>query len=154
MEPVGCCTTDNFGSREPLVPWTEINPSLMATTVFGNANGFQPHSCPHCLLSDHGREECALAPLEDPKATAAPPVVGRPSHAVHHPAPYKPPDNNYCQRFNQGIAKALTVTMNTPVQRATRLDTPRFTAGTVVCKGVLATLTDYHQRELSQSGKN
>ena len=87
------------------LPWTEINSSLMAATVLGNANGLQPRSCPHCLLSDHSREECALAPLEDPKATATPPVGGRPSPTLRQPrrpAPYKLPDNSYCRRFNRG----------------------------------------------------
>ena len=69
------------------LPWTESNSSLMAATVLGNANGLQPRSCPHCLLSDHSREECAPAPLEDLKATATPPVGGRPSPTLCQPRP-------------------------------------------------------------------
>ena len=76
------------------MPWTEINPSLMAATVLSNSGGLQPRSCPHCLSPDHSKEECALASLEGPSNSA--PVGSR------RPWPYKPPD----RRFNKSGCKS------------------------------------------------
>ena len=48
------------GLQAATMPWSEINPSLMAATVLSNSGGSQPRSCPHCLSPDHSKEECAV----------------------------------------------------------------------------------------------
>ena len=82
------------------MPWSEINPSLMAATVLSNSGGLQPRSCPHCLSPDHSKEECALASLEGPSNSAPVGSLQGPSRQSRRPWPYKPPDN-ICRRFNK-----------------------------------------------------
>ena len=65
-----------------LLPWTELNPSMMAADVL-QVGG---QTCPLCQAHDHRREECALA-------TSV-------SSSERRPRPYKSTEE-ICRRFNR-----------------------------------------------------
>ena len=71
-------------------PWSEINPSLMASTVLGNASIGLSRSCTLCGGSDHDKTSCALASLA-PSSAYSQRQVGRQS-----------PTTEFCRRYNRG----------------------------------------------------
>ena len=87
------------------MPWSDINPSLMAATVLGQAGDGSGRSCPLCLAADHSKEECALGFSEQPKLgpnpAPTPRAIPPPSRSLHRPAPYTTGDT-ICRRFNRG----------------------------------------------------
>ena len=87
------------------MPWTDINPSLLAATVLGQANSGDGRSCPLCLAADHSKEECALATIELHRPTSNPPPTARyfpsSSRSTYRQAPY-PTGDTICRRFNRG----------------------------------------------------
>ncbi|XP_019858996.1 PREDICTED: uncharacterized protein LOC109587203 [Amphimedon queenslandica] len=64
------------------LPWTELNPSMLAANVLQAAGLF----CSICQSHDHRKEDCALAPPTTP--------------ADRRPRPYRPSDE-VCRRFNR-----------------------------------------------------
>ena len=80
------------------LPWADINPSLMAATVLGQANNGFGRCFPLCLLSDHSREDCALLSMEQAKPR---PPSNYSSRFTRRPAPYQSVDPNICRRFNR-----------------------------------------------------
>ena len=86
------------------MPWTDINPSLLAATVLGQSGDGSGRSCPLCLAADHSKDECALGSGEQPKFGPSPPPFQHtlpPSRSLQRPAPYTAGDN-ICRRFNRG----------------------------------------------------
>ena len=88
------------------MPWADINPSLMAATVLGQAGDGSGLSCSLCLAADHTKDEYALGSGEKPKpgtssvsSHRAPPL---PSHSSHRPAPYTTAGDTICRCFNRG----------------------------------------------------
>ena len=84
------------------LPWTDINPSLLAVTILGQAGKKPLRSCQLCMAADHSRKECALASLV-PHKTAHPtsfPSRPPPSCQARHPVPYRA--SGLCYRFNNG----------------------------------------------------
>lgn len=80
----------------PVLPCHEpnINPSLMAPTVFCHAGEKPSHYCPLCLAVDHTKEVHWL-------------FWNWASHLLqarqsHRPTPYTTPQDNFCCRFNRG----------------------------------------------------
>ena len=73
-----------------LLAWTDLNASMMASTVLSAADPAGGHFCPLCQAVDHTRAECALAQLE-------PQAVKEPSRE-YRPKPYR---RGECHRFNR-----------------------------------------------------
>lgn len=46
----------------PSVDWSKLNNSLYSTTFLQQQNG-RGRTCVHCMETDHGSQECALAPF-------------------------------------------------------------------------------------------
>ena len=53
------------------MPWTDINPSLLATTVLGHSGEGSSSSCPLCLVADHSKDERTLESSEQAKFVTA-----------------------------------------------------------------------------------
>ena len=94
-----------------LFPWTDINPSLMAATVFGPSGDRHDRTCSLCLAPDHSKEECALAALEPVKPARqqqTPAAKSLPTgRSVQRFTPYIPPDNR-CRKYNRGECMSAT----------------------------------------------
>ena len=73
-----------------LLAWTDLNASMMASTVLSAADPVGGHFCPLCQAVDHTRAESALAQLE-PQAVKEPIREYRP----------KPYCRGECHRFNR-----------------------------------------------------
>ena len=79
--------------------WSEVNPSLMASTVLGMGTGTDAghRLCTLCMGSDHWQAECALNSLEGPGNKS----LVRPVSSNFRLKPYKSYDD-ICRRFNWG----------------------------------------------------
>ena len=84
------------------LPCTDINPSLLATTVLGQAGEKPSLSCQLCMAADHSREECALASLESQKTPHPMSFSSRPlpPRQARRPVVYRM--SSLCYRFNNG----------------------------------------------------
>ena len=83
-------------------PWSELNLSLMAATVFAAGGEAPARVCQLCFAADHTARDCALASLEVGRTTQGPPSGAR---ASPHPRPYRAQDE-ICRRFNRGTCSA------------------------------------------------
>ena len=82
-------------------PWVEINPSLPAVTVLGQATNRVCRPCNLCLAPDHTREDCALASLEHQRPSQLLSAPHPPPHSLRstqRPVPYR--TTGLCYRFN------------------------------------------------------
>lgn len=52
-------------ATDPFTDWSKLNSSLYAVTFLAQSNG-RGRCCQYCLESDHGGQECALAPNYQP----------------------------------------------------------------------------------------
>lgn len=57
------------------MPWSDINPSLMAATVLGQAGDGSGRSCPLCLAADHSKEEWLWGSVSSPNLVLIPPPL-------------------------------------------------------------------------------
>ena len=79
-------------------PWSELNLSLMAATVFTSGNETPTRACSLCFAADHAARECALASLEVNRAPPRPPAA---NWTAPRPKPYRAREE-VCRRFNRG----------------------------------------------------
>lgn len=80
-------------------PWTEINSSIMANTIFSFMGN---QCCDLCLVPGHTRSDCALVSIEPPQRAQDRPTPQTKPAATHQPY-NKPP---ICRRFNRGTCFA------------------------------------------------
>ena len=85
-------------------PWSELNLSLMAATVFATGGETPTRACPLCFAADHSARECALASLEVNKAPPRPPASNR---TAVRPRPYRTREE-VCRRFNRGACSSTS----------------------------------------------
>ena len=83
-------------------PWSELNLSLMAATVFAAGGEAPARACQLCFATDHTARDCALASLEGGRTTQRPPSGAQ---ASPRPRPYRARDE-ICRRFNRGTCSA------------------------------------------------
>ena len=83
-------------------PWSELNLSLMAATVFNGGGEASVQACSLCLASDHSAPECALASLDSSRPPSKLPASSRTSA---RPKPYCIQEE-VCRRFNRGICSS------------------------------------------------
>ena len=83
-------------------PWSELNLSLMAATVFAAGGEAAARACQLCFATDHTARDCALASLEVGRTSQRPPSGAR---ASPRPRPYRAQDD-ICRRFNRGTCSA------------------------------------------------
>ena len=85
------------------LPWTDINPSLLAATVLGQAGEKPLHSCQLCMAADHSRKECALlASLESHKTPYPTSFSSCPLPPRHGRRPMLYRMSGLCYSFNNG----------------------------------------------------
>ena len=78
--------------------WTDINTSLMASTVLQAAGDTPGRACSRCWSSDHDKSQCALASLDGSSSTGhSSTPVGRP---LARSRSYRAQE--ICRRFNKG----------------------------------------------------
>ena len=87
--------------------WNEVNPSLLASAVFGNTRlGEGAKSCPRCMAADHTLAECAIAAMEESRPQSmSQPGPSRHTGSRHPSTPYPLPNrpDEPCRRFNKGL---------------------------------------------------
>ena len=85
-------------------PWSELNLSLMAATVFSTGGETPTRACSLCFAADHSARDCALASLEVDKAAPRPSASNR---SATRPKPYRTREE-VCRRFNRGTCTSTS----------------------------------------------
>lgn len=88
-------------AADPSIPWNVVNPSLLASTMFGQRSSTPGTFCSLCRAVDHTRQQCALAYLE-PSPPAAPPQRLPPQ------PPRRPRPIPICFAWNKGSCPYAT----------------------------------------------
>ena len=87
-------------AANPMFPWAELNPSLMAYTVLGNdGNQNRGTWCPLCQEADHRAGECALQTLEPTPSSSSRTGLSRPPKFRSRYDPL----GEICRKYNRGL---------------------------------------------------
>lgn len=93
-------------AADPSIRWNTLNPSLLASTVLGHRSTGARYFCTLCRAVDHTRTQCALAYMEPPAPSVAPPSYQRVPGPVLPRRAANPPATLACFRWNRGLCSS------------------------------------------------